>query len=129
MAFRRFSNRSNSSACSLDLRGDACFAHSREYWLLDFSSRRNTIGWDWRLYSANKIPGIRAALTYDSYSAERAVLSNNGQIITMSARVICNESARSIADAYLRETFDPKGRSAGNVAEMDALDSKYKACA
>ena len=33
--------------------------------------------------SANKIPGIRAALTHDTYSAERAAKSNNAQIITM----------------------------------------------
>ena len=32
--------------------------------------------------SANKVPGIRAALTHDTYSAERAALSNNAQIIT-----------------------------------------------
>lgn len=36
--------------------------------------------------SANKIPGIRAALTHDTYSAERAALSNNAHIITMGAR-------------------------------------------
>ena len=33
--------------------------------------------------SANKVPGIRAALTHDAYSAERAAKSNNAQIITM----------------------------------------------
>ena len=38
--------------------------------------------------AANKVPGIRAALTHDTYSAERAALSNNAQIITMGARVI-----------------------------------------
>jgi ribose 5-phosphate isomerase B len=38
--------------------------------------------------SANKVPGIRAALTHDTYSAERAAKSNNAQIITMGARVI-----------------------------------------
>ncbi|MDG4879686.1 RpiB/LacA/LacB family sugar-phosphate isomerase, partial [Mesorhizobium sp. WSM4935] len=63
--------------------------------------------------SANKVPGIRAALTHDTYSAERAALSNNAQIITMGARVIGPELAKSIADAFLKETFDPEGRSAG----------------
>ena len=43
--------------------------------------------------SANKVPGIRAALTHDTYSAERAALSNNAQIITMGARVIGPELA------------------------------------
>ncbi len=77
--------------------------------------------------SANKVPGIRAALTHDTYSAERAALSNNAQIITMGARVIGTELAKAIADAWLAETmnFDPRGRSAGNVDAMNALDAKY----
>ncbi|KAB0681390.1 RpiB/LacA/LacB family sugar-phosphate isomerase [Aureimonas leprariae] len=75
--------------------------------------------------SANKVPGIRAALTHDTYSAERAALSNDAQIITMGARVIGSELAKSIADAFLKETFDPKGRSAGNVAAINEVDAKY----
>jgi ribose 5-phosphate isomerase B len=77
--------------------------------------------------SANKVPGIRAALTHDTYSAERAALSNNAQIITMGARVIGPELAKAIADAYLKETFDPQGRSAGNVDAIDQVDAKYNA--
>lgn len=77
--------------------------------------------------SANKVPGIRAALTHDTYSAERAALSNNAQIITMGARVIGAEVAKSIADAWLAETanFDANGRSAGNVSAIDEVDAKY----
>lgn len=75
--------------------------------------------------SANKVPGIRAAQTHDTYSAERAALSNNAQVITMGARVIGTELAKSIADAYLACTFDPNGRSADNVKAIDALDAKY----
>ncbi|QWW70701.1 RpiB/LacA/LacB family sugar-phosphate isomerase [Rhizobium sp. WYJ-E13] len=77
--------------------------------------------------SANKVPGIRAALTHDTYSAERAALSNNAQIITMGARVIGPELAKSIADAFLAQTFDQNGRSAGNVFAIDELDAKYNA--
>ncbi|MBP1851552.1 RpiB/LacA/LacB family sugar-phosphate isomerase [Rhizobium halophytocola] len=75
--------------------------------------------------SANKVPGIRAALTHDTYSAERAALSNNAQIITMGARVIGSEVAKSIADAYLSQTFDENGRSAGNVDAINEVDAKY----
>ncbi|UYH51932.1 RpiB/LacA/LacB family sugar-phosphate isomerase [Candidatus Kirkpatrickella diaphorinae] len=77
--------------------------------------------------SANKIPGIRAALTHDTYSAQRAALSNNAQIITMGARVVGLELAKSIAEAWLNETFDPASASAKNVAGIDALDKKYAA--
>lgn len=77
--------------------------------------------------AANKVPGIRAALCHDTYSAERAALSNNAQIITMGARVIGSELAKAIADAWLAETmnFDPAGRSAGNVCAIDEVDAKY----
>jgi len=75
--------------------------------------------------SANKVPGIRAAQCHDTYSAERAALSNNAQIITMGARVIGAELAKTIAEAFLANTFDPKGRSAGNVDAIDALGAKY----
>lgn len=76
--------------------------------------------------SANKVPGIRAAQTHDPYSAERAALSNNAQIITMGARVIGVELAKAIAEAYLTCQFDPEGRSAGNVDAINALDAKYR---
>jgi RpiB/LacA/LacB family sugar-phosphate isomerase len=75
--------------------------------------------------SANKVPGIRAALTHDTYSAERAALSNDAQIITMGARVIGPELAKSIADAFLAQTFDANGRSAGNVRAIEEVDAKY----
>lgn len=75
--------------------------------------------------SANKVPGIRAALTHDTYSAERAQLSNNAQIITMGARVVGPELAKSIVDAWLHSQFDTNGRSASNVAAIDELDRKY----
>lgn len=75
--------------------------------------------------SANKVPGIRAALTHDTYSAERAALSNNAQIITMGARVIGQELAKSIADAFLEKTFDSNGPSAKNVDAINRVDQKY----
>jgi ribose 5-phosphate isomerase B len=75
--------------------------------------------------SANKVPGIRAALTHDTYSAERAAKSNDAQIITMGARVIGPELAKAIVDTWLASQFDPKGPSAGNVAAIGRLDEKY----
>jgi len=78
--------------------------------------------------SANKVPGIRAALTHDTYSAERAALSNNAQIITMGARVIGPELAKAIVDSYLAQTFDPASSSGPNVDAIDAMDRKYKSC-
>jgi RpiB/LacA/LacB family sugar-phosphate isomerase len=74
--------------------------------------------------SANKVPGIRAAQTHDTYSAERAAKSNNAQIITMGARVVGPELAKSIVDAFLASDFDPQGPSAGNVAAINRLEAR-----
>jgi D-erythrulose 4-phosphate isomerase len=73
--------------------------------------------------AANKVPGIRAALTHDTYSAERAAKSNNAQIITMGARVIGPELAKAIVDMWLASEFDPKGSSATNVEAINRLDA------
>ncbi len=72
--------------------------------------------------SANKVPGIRAALTHDTYSAGKAATSNNAQIITMGARVIGPELAKAIVDTWLASAFDPKGASATNVEAINKLD-------
>jgi len=76
--------------------------------------------------SANKVPGIRAAQCHDTYSAERAALSNNAQIITMGARVVGTELAKSVANSFLANTFDPASRSATNVEAINAVDAKYR---
>jgi D-erythrulose 4-phosphate isomerase len=73
--------------------------------------------------AANKVLGIRAALTHDTYSAERAAKSNNAQIITMGARVIGPELAKAIVDTWLASEFDPKGASAANVDAINKLDA------
>lgn len=77
--------------------------------------------------SANKVPGIRAAQTHDTFSAERAAKSNNAHIITMGARVIGPELAKAIVNTWLASIsgFDPQGPSAGNVTAIDELDKKY----
>lgn len=77
--------------------------------------------------AANKVPGIRAALVSDAYSAGKAATSNNAQIVTLGARTIAGELAKTIVDAYLAESFDPKGRSAGNVGAIDEVDARYHA--
>ena len=59
--------------------------------------------------SANKVPGIRAAQAHDTYSAERARKSNDAQILTMGARVVGPELAKSIVQAWLESEFQGGG--------------------
>jgi len=76
--------------------------------------------------SANKVSGIRAAQTHDTFSAERAAKSNNAHIITLGARVVGAELAKTIVNAWLCSEFDPNGASAANVAAIDALDASHR---
>ncbi len=76
--------------------------------------------------SANKVPGIRAAQTHDTFSAERAAKSNNAHIITLGARVVGSELAKTIVNAWLASEFDPAGPSAANVEAIGVLDGKYR---
>lgn len=68
--------------------------------------------------SANKVKGIRAAQCHDTYSAERASRSNDAQIITIGARVVGPELAKSIVAAWLNSTFDG-GRSQPKVDRIN----------
>jgi ribose 5-phosphate isomerase B len=75
--------------------------------------------------SANKVPGIRAANCHDTYSAERARKSNDAQILTMGARVIGPELAKTVVDAWLASEFEGGG-SAPKVQRMIQYDEKYR---
>ncbi|MEA3286059.1 MAG: RpiB/LacA/LacB family sugar-phosphate isomerase, partial [Candidatus Marinimicrobia bacterium] len=54
---------------------------------------------------ANKVEGVYAGLCHDTYSAERLQKSNNAQVLTMGARVVGTELAKSIVDAWLGSEF------------------------
>ena len=75
--------------------------------------------------SANKVPGIRAAQCHDTYSAERARKSNDAQVITMGARVIGPELAKTILHAWLDSEFEP-ARSGPKVARIREFEDAAK---
>jgi ribose 5-phosphate isomerase B len=79
--------------------------------------------------TACKVPGIRAALCHDVYSAERAQKSNNAQIITMGARVIGPEVAKTVIEAWLQSEYQDGTRSEPKVKRMIEIDRKYQSTA
>ena len=76
--------------------------------------------------TANKVAGVRAALVHDTYSAERAQLSNDAQVITMGARVIGPELARAVVDAWLNVQYEPTSRSEDKVKRMNEIDDQFR---
>ena len=74
--------------------------------------------------TANKVPGIRAATCHDVYSAERSRKSNDCQILTMGARVIGVEVAKTVVKAWLESEFQGGGSTA-KVQRMIEIDNLY----
>ncbi|KAK4450837.1 hypothetical protein QBC34DRAFT_448131 [Podospora aff. communis PSN243] len=73
--------------------------------------------------AANKIKGIRAVTAHDSFSVERAVLSNNAQVLCMGERVVGLELARRLAKEWLGYVFDEKSASAAKVAVIHEYEN------
>ena len=73
--------------------------------------------------SANKFKGIRAAVCHDNYSAERAKLSNDANILCMGARVIGPELAKKITKEWLSLEF-VDGSSTPKVNAIKQLDNE-----
>ena len=71
--------------------------------------------------AANKVPGVRAAQAHDVYSAERARKSNDAQIVTLGARVVGVELAKSVVSAFLESEF-AGGASTRKVEKLRRLD-------
>lgn len=77
--------------------------------------------------TANKIPGIRAVTAHDSYSVERAVMSNNAQVLCLGERVIGLEVARRLTREWVGYRFDPASASAEKVAAISAYELETRA--
>lgn len=74
--------------------------------------------------AANKVPGIRAAVCSEPYSAKMTVEHNNANIIAMGARVVGTELAKMIVDAFFGASFEG-GRHAERVAMISDIEKKY----
>jgi len=74
--------------------------------------------------TANKVPGVRAAVIHDAYSAERARASNDAQVATFGALVIGVNTAKKNLDVWLASEFTPGSPSQPKVDLINALDKK-----
>ncbi|OZJ04490.1 D-erythrulose-4-phosphate isomerase 1 [Bifiguratus adelaidae] len=74
--------------------------------------------------SANKVRGVRAVTAHDSFSVERAVLSNNAQVLCMGQRVIGIELARRLVREWLTYQFDYTSASAAKVKVISDFESQ-----
>lgn len=76
--------------------------------------------------TANKVPGIRAAVCHDPFSTERSRKSNNAQIMCMGERVIGVELAKNLVDTWLKCDFSGGGSTPKVERIMDVEQSYFK---
>jgi len=75
--------------------------------------------------AANKVPGIRAALCHNAYTATMARAHNNAQILAFGERVVGMGIVQSMIDAFIDTPFEG-GRHEKRVEKIDAIDEKYR---
>jgi len=73
--------------------------------------------------AADKVKGIRAATCCNVFQAERAIKSNNAQIITLGAQVIGIELAKMLVIAWLNSEFQG-GRSERKVEKIMEIEKE-----
>jgi ribose 5-phosphate isomerase B len=75
--------------------------------------------------AANKLPGIRAAVCHDTYSARQGVEHDDMNILVFGARIIGEELARELVRAFLAARFTAEERHLRRVGKIKALEKRY----
>ena len=76
---------------------------------------------------ANRIPGIRAGLCHDTYSAHQGVEHDNMNVLVLGGRVIGIELARELIRAFLNARFTGEPRHVRRLAKLTALENRLRA--
>src|SRR5499427_2569797 len=79
--------------------------------------------------AANRIPGIRAGLCHDTYSAHQGVEHDDMNVLVLGGRVVGVELARELIHAFLNARFSGEARHLRRLAKMTALENPLRALA
>ena len=76
--------------------------------------------------AANKIPGIRAGICHDTYSAHQGVEHDDMNVLVLGARIIGSALAFELAHTFIGATFQAKeGRFERRFKKVLAIEAKY----
>ena len=75
--------------------------------------------------AANKVPGIRACMCHDTYSAHQGVEHDNMNVLCLGGRVIGVELAKELVDAFLKAQFNGQEKYLRRVEKISAIEAKY----
>lgn len=74
--------------------------------------------------AANKMQGIRAAITHDTYSAHQGVEHDDMNVMCLGSRIIGEEVARELVRAFVQAEFQPEPRFIRRLDKIKALEGK-----
>jgi len=77
--------------------------------------------------AANKLPGIRAGMCHDTYSAHQGVEHDNLNVLVMGSRVIGVKLAEDLVKTFLAAKFTNEERHVRRLGKIKALEAKYAA--
>jgi RpiB/LacA/LacB family sugar-phosphate isomerase len=75
--------------------------------------------------AANKIPGIRAAICHDGYSAHQGVEHDDMNVLVLGSRVIGLELAKDLVREFLRGMFTHEERHVRRLGKVKAIELRY----
>ena len=75
--------------------------------------------------AANKIPGIRAGMCHDTYSAHQGVEHDDINILVLGSRVIGVMLAQELVKAFLGAKFTNEERHARRLGKVKAIEARY----
>ncbi len=75
--------------------------------------------------AVNKMPGIRAGLCHDTYSAHQGVEHDDMNVLVLGARVIGPETAKELVQSFLRARFTGEARHRRRLRKLLELERKY----
>ena len=76
--------------------------------------------------AANKIPGIRAGICHDHYSAHQGVEHDDMNVLVLGARIIGSAAALDVVDAYVGAKFGAnEERFVRRFNKVRAIEAKY----
>jgi len=74
--------------------------------------------------AANKMPGIRAGVCHDTYSARQGVEHDDMNVLALGARVIGSELASELVSAFVHAAFSGEERHRRRLAKVQALEAR-----
>jgi len=74
--------------------------------------------------AANKLPGIRAGLCHDTYSAAQGVLHDDVNVLVLGARVIGPALAEALVTSFLAARFTNAERHVRRLNKVKALEAR-----